>query len=330
MAQTTGTYSTYDIVGQREELADTISMITPEETPLYTSLKKQKLASKHPEWQTDVLEPPADNAQLEGDNYSFSSKTPTTRVGNYTQILHKTGIISGTAEVVDKAGRSKESTREKMKSGLALRKDLERMLLSNQASVAGDDITARRSAGIPAWLTSNDDRDVGGSEGGFSGGLVAAATNGSQRAFTKTITDTVMALTYNSGGNARHVYVSPYVKSVQSRFMSDSNVVALRSAAEDSPRNMLIAAADIYLSDFGKVTFHPNRVMATSAALARNAFFIDPDMIAYGTLRPIQEDDVAKTGDHVPYVLIHEGCLIMRNQAAHGIAADLYGLTAST
>ena len=48
MAQATGTYSSYDIVGAREELADVISRIDPEETPLYTMLPKQSLKSKNP------------------------------------------------------------------------------------------------------------------------------------------------------------------------------------------------------------------------------------------------------------------------------------------
>jgi hypothetical protein len=335
MAQTTGTYSTYDHIGAREELSDMISMITPDETPCYSAFSKRKLSSKHPEWQTDTLRAPAANAQIEGDNYTFTSKTPTTRIGTYTQIFTETGMITGTADVVDKAGRAKETTREKMKSGLVLRKDIERAIVLNGASAAGSDTVARTFAGFPAWLTTNDDRN-GGSDGGFSAGIVAAATNGTQRAFTKTILDNVMANCYNSGGNCKDVYVSTYVKRVQSTFMADTNVAAFRynldrgrgaSAAE----NKIVAAADIYLGDFGEVTFHMNRVMtASGATVARNVLFVDPDMVAYGTLRPIQEDEVAKTGDAEPYALVHEGALIMKNEAAHGVAADIFGLTAST
>jgi hypothetical protein len=38
----------------------------------------------------------------------------------------------------------------------------------------------------------------------------------------------------------------------------------------------------------------------------------------------------AKTGDAEKRVLVTEYTLLVSNQAAHGVAADLYGLTAST
>lgn len=331
MAQSTGTQSSYDLVGAREELADTISMITPQETPLYSDLSRVKVKSVHPEWQTDTLATPAANAQIEADNYTYSAPAATTRVGTYTQISWKTGLVSETADAVDKAGRDKETTREKMKRGIELRKDIEFIILSNQASVAGSDTVARQTAGFPAWITSNDSRGSGGSDGGFSSGIVAAATTGTQRALTKAITDNVLMSVFNSGGNVKNVYVSPYVKGVQSTFMSDSNVIPLRYAAKGSENNKIIGAADVYLSDYGEVTFKANRVMATSAAVARRALFVDSDKTAVGFLRPIQEDkDVAKTGDAEPFVIKAEWALIMRNQAAHGSAEDLFGLTAST
>ena len=62
------------------------------------------------EWQTDSLAA-ADttNGQIEGDDISsFEAVTATTRVKNYVQISRKTVIISGTQEVVNKAGRKSE------------------------------------------------------------------------------------------------------------------------------------------------------------------------------------------------------------------------------
>ena len=52
--------------------------------------------------------------------------------------------------------------------------------------------------------------------------------------------------------------------------------------------------------------------MATSAAVARRAFFIDRDKLKWGWLRPIHEDpDLAKTGDAKKGMIIGEGCLIV-------------------
>ena len=69
---------------------------------------------------------------------------------------------------------------------------------------------------------------------------------------------------------------------------------------------------------------------ANSAAVARRAFFLDPDMIAWGTLRPISEKDTSPTGDSEKGVILGEGCLKVRNEAGLGVIADLYGLTSGT
>ena len=75
----------------------------------------------------------------------------------------------------------------------------------------------------------------------------------------------------------------------------------------------------------------PNRQMArVGATVARNAFLIDPEMVVMGVFDDIKIEKPAKTGDAEKRVLITEYTLCVRNEAAHGVAADLYGLTAST
>ncbi len=57
MPQVTNTFETYDAVGNREELADKIYQITPEETPMLSLIGRKSVESTHPEWQTDALAP---------------------------------------------------------------------------------------------------------------------------------------------------------------------------------------------------------------------------------------------------------------------------------
>lgn len=86
----------------------------------------------------------------------------------------------------------------------------------------------------------------------------------------------------------------------------------------------------VYLSDFGEALVKSNRQMATDATSARNALLIDPKYASVGILRPMQTEYPAKTGDANKFVIKCEWSLVMKNQAAHGIAADLFGLTSST
>jgi len=330
MAIVTNTFQSTSAKGNREELSDIVSRITPEDTPIYSMIPTVSFKTTHPEWETDDLAAPADNAQLEGDEYSFGATTAAVRAGNYTQIMRKEGIISGTQDATDNAGGVEQIKYQKLKKAVELRKDAEFSIVTANASVAG---TTRKSGSLSTWITSNVSRGATGTNGGYSTGtgLTVAPTNGTQRAFTKALLDTVMQAGYQNGANFGHVFTSPYVKSVFVTFMSDANVATFRYMAENGQGNRIIANADIYEGPFGKVVIHPNRVMAGSAGLARNVFLVDTEFAEYGWFRKIKEDkDVAKTGDAQKFVMIGEGALKVKNEKGMGVVADVFGLTAST
>ncbi|PDT47327.1 head protein [Sinorhizobium fredii] len=330
MAVVTNTFQSTSAVGNREDLSDIVSRITPQDTPIYSMIGKTKCTNTRPEWEIDSLRAPAANAQLEGDEYAYSAITVPTRVSNRTQIFREGWVVSKTQEAIDNAGSVEKIAEQKVKSAIHVRKDMELAIVSNTASVGG---ATRVLGGLPSWLTTNVSRGATGANGGYSSGtgLTVAATNGTQRAFTKALLDTVMQTGYQSGADFSDVIVSPYVKSVFVTFMSDSNVAAFRYAADGKGKNTIVGTADIYEGPFGKVMVKPNRVMATSAGVARNAFLLTPDFLKWGNLRAIQEDpNLAKTGDAVKGMIIGEGTLEVLNEAAHGVVADVFGLTAST
>jgi len=329
MAAVTNTFVSTSASGNREELSDVVSRITPEDTPIVSSMRRTKASSTHPEWETETLATPAANAQPEGDDYSsWTAVTAATRVGNYTQIFAKDWIISNTQEAVDNAGRVEKRKHQRLKKGIEIRKDMEFAVIANTASVASG---TRYLGSLPSWIETNDSHGSGGADGGFNSGtgLTVAETTGTLRAFTKALFDTTLQLVYNSGGTPKQAVVSPYNKSVFSTFMSDSNVASFRYAASGSS-NTIIATADVYEGDFGKTMIIPNRVMATSAAVARRVFITDPSMMEMKMLRPIQDLDIAATGDAEKGVIVAEGTLCVKNEAALGVVADVYGLTAST
>lgn len=328
MAQVTGAFDTYESVGNREELSDAIYMITPEDTPLMTLLGREPVKSTHPEWQTDNLATPAANQKVEGDEWTFSEFTATSRVGNYCQISDKLIAVSRTQDKTIKAGRKSELKRELKKKGVELKKDMEFALLQNNASVAGAEGTARELGGFPAWLETNDSRGTNGADGGFNSatGLVDAATAGTQRAFSKTLLDDVIQLTYASGGNPKAIMLSPYNKRVFSGF---TGIAELRSNQNQGSKSQLtiFAGADLYVSDFGTLNIIPNRVMSTDTTTASNVFVIDPDKAKVGIFDDIQMHEAAKVGDAERRALVVEYTLVMRTEKAHGVVADVFGIT---
>ncbi len=330
MAIVTNTFRTGQAVGIREDLDNVVSRITPEDTPIYSKAEKEGAKNTHPEWEIDVLRAPAENAQEEGDEYVFNTVVAPTRVGNYTQIFRESWIISRSMQSSDDAGSVQKRKYQKIKKGVEVRKDIEFALVSNTASVSGN---TRFLGSIPSWITTNASRGTGGSNGGFSSGtgLTVAETTGTQRAFSKTILDAVAQSGYTNGANFTDLVMSPYVKSVFATLMSDANVASFYYNTTRGQANAIIANADFYEGPYGKLKVSMNRVMAGAAATARRAFFIDWDYLSMKTLDPIQEDpDIAKTGDARKGVIIGETTLKVANEAGLGVAADLFGLTAST
>ncbi len=338
MTQLTNAYDTYDgAATNREDLHDIISMITPDETPAFTLLNKgaRTVKATKAEWPLDALATPdTANANVQAFTYVFDPTAAPSKVGNYTQIFDKTWLVAETQETVDKAGKKSEWAAQKSKRGMEIRIDIEAAILANQASVAGSGSVAPRMAGLRAWLATNDSMGSGGSSGGYnsSTGVVDAATNGTQRAFTKALLDDNIQATYMAGGNPGTLMVSPYVKRVFSTIMSDANVSAFRTPLTGKEQGTIVGAADRYVSDFRNIDVVPNRQMArVGASVARNAFLIDDGMARLGWLRRIKEDkDVVKSGDALPGVMKCEVTLIVDNEAAHGVVADLYGMTSGT
>lgn len=333
MAQVANTYETYDAVGIREELSNKIWQITPEETPFLSLIGRKSVSTTHPEWQTDTLgSVDLDNNQPEGNDWSYDAIAPTTRVGNYAQISEKSLIISRTLENTDKAGRKSELAREVGKRGMELKIDMEAIVMSNQAASAGtgNGATNRKLAGFRAWLATNDSLGANGASGSFSNGIQGAATNGDQRAVTKALFDDVMLSAVNAGGKPTVAMMSNYNKQVVSRFLDDADIVPLRKELGKGAAT-IVGAADAYLTDFGLITFVPNTQMTRAGAtIARNVFLIDPTMVTLGVYDDVQIHKPAKTGDAEKRVLNVEYTLIVNNEAAHGVIADTYGLSAST
>lgn len=179
MAQLANTHDTYDANGIREDLHGVVSMISPDERPLQKLISERDVTDTNHRWTQDALAAPdTGNAEVQGFEYGYDSATATTEVSNYTQIISKLRLVSETADKVRTADGKTESARIKANMGKEILIDAEAIALSNQASVAGTSSVAPKMGGLRAWLASNDSLGASGASGGYSGGTVGAATNG--------------------------------------------------------------------------------------------------------------------------------------------------------
>jgi len=322
------TFTTYDAVGIREQLADVIYSISPEETPFISNVGRQNVANTLFEFQTDALASvDTSNAVIEGAGATASdaSQTATKRMQNYTQISRKVISVSGTEEVVNKAGRNSELSYLLAKASSELKRDMEAILTRNQAAVAGDASTARKTASLEAWLRTNTNRGTGTTDGAnptlsatTSGYPDAAATDGSAdalREFTETLLKDVIQSVWTEGGDPSILMVGPTQKQKASTF---AGIAAQRYMAPNEAPSSIIGAADVYVSDFGSIQIVPNRFQRD-----RSAFVLDPEYAAVSYLRDFEVQDLAKTGDSDKKQIIVEYGLEISNEAAHGVIADI-------
>jgi hypothetical protein len=313
MAVPSNTIQNVARVGVREDLSDKIAELFPDETPLINSIGRSKANNTYVEWQTDTLAAANEaNAAIQGDDLSNASRANTVRVGNHTQIFTKVVGASTTVEWTNKAGRQSELARELMKAGREIHTDIEKRACGNYASVAAAAGVAGLMAGSLAWLTSNTSK--AGSDGGFSAGIVAAATNGTQRAYTEALLKTVLQSIWVNGGNPKMVITNGTQKQAEAAF---AGLATQRREAGDS-RLTIVAGADVYVSDFGKIAFVADRF-----ASARDALIVDPEYMDLAVGESLQPFDLATTGLAKRKALRTELTLRMLNQAAHGAVRDL-------
>ena len=316
MALPTDTFSTYSAIGNREDLSDIIYNVDPTDTPFLTGIGRSEATAVLHEWQTDALDTASGTASavLEGDDATTDAVTATVRMSNTCMIQDKVPRVTGTQQAVNKAGRKDELAYQLTKSTKALRTDMETALLENNAEVTGNTTTARELASIEAWLHTNESRGAGGSAGasGASTDGNTAATDGTQRAFTEAMLQEVLRECWDSGGDPDCIMVGSFNKQAMSAFTGNATRF---KGAEDKT---LVAAIDIYQSDFGDLEIIPNRFQRS-----RSALVLQKDMWAVAYLRPVQMTDLAKTGDSERRQIVVEYTLEARNALASGIVADL-------
>ncbi len=322
MAIATGTFTTYATVGIREQLLDKIYNLSPEDTPGVQALGRSKAKNVKVEWQIDTLAAAADSSVLEGDDYSFATPAATTRVNNICQINRKTVVVSGTDQMVDAAGRADELGYQMEKRSKELKRDIELAVFGvNTASVAGNTTTIRKAGSMLSWLTSNVSRGASGANGGYNTGtgLTVAATDGTKRDFAEAQLKTVMQSAFTNGGKPTIALMAPGQKVNFSAFAGlAANRIDNAPAKKSEQQLAIMGAADVYKSDFGNLT-----AVADRFARARDVILLDPEYADIAYLRPFTPDKPAKTGDAEKRALLVEWTLIVKNEAAHGVIADL-------
>jgi hypothetical protein len=282
-------FCTYSAVGDREDLLDAISNITPSETPYLNRFKKVQVDGIKVEWQTDSLRAAAANAQVQGYSYSavIGTVSPTTRVYNYTQILSVGYEVSKTQEAVSKAGRASEVAYQKAKAVKEFALDFELALAQANERVAPAAGVAGEFRSVPTWISTN-------------------VALGAGADLTETMLNNLLQTAWTSGAiEMNAIYGGAYQKRRISGFPSSVR----QMMQEDTVYKNLVT---VYESDFGTYEVVLDRRLTTT-----ELHVLNDDMWQIGILRPIKSD-VALTNQRSAEAFVIEGevTLIANNEAA--------------
>ena len=321
MAQPTNTFDSYDAIGNREDLQDKIYMVSPEKTPVLSSIRRFTATQRLHEWQRDSLATPdKDNAVIEGDDRTGTALTATSRVANTVQLFDKVAVVSGTQEKTKSAGRGSEMKYQISKNMVELKRDIEAMVLSDNVAVAGNSTTARKSAGLGAMVYTNISHGGAGATPAHTSGLATTAqTAGTNRAFTETLLKTVSQATYTTSGEFPSlISLTPSHKGTFSAF---AGIAGNRYQVAKGKQGVIVGGADVYMSDFGELTAVPNYVQAT--ANATTAFVLNPEYMGIAYLGGFKSEPLAKTGHTEKELVSAEACLVVTSETAQAAVKNL-------
>ena len=297
MATVAGTYKTYDQVGKKEDIEDIIYDISPTLTPFTSSIGSSSASATLHQWQEDELAAVGTNAVVEGADAGAASADTTTLKTNNTQIFSKVVQTSGTADAVEKYGRSSELQYQIAKKGKEMRRDIEHAFVGAlQAGTAGNGTTARQMKSAQNQIDAS-----------------TTNTSGTNRAFTETLLLDVLQKVYEAGGDPNQIQVTP----------SHSVTVANFAAASGRERDFgtgskLVNVVDVYVSPFGECSVVPNRFLQANTALV-----LDTEYWSRAVLRPMQTIVLAKTGDSDKRQMLTEQTLVCENSKASGLIEAL-------
>jgi len=318
----------------REDVMNKIWDISKIPLPFADMVGTGSAKNAYKEWTLDELAAPdPTNAVVDGSDATGNNTATGTRVGNEHQISDKVVKVSYRADASDTIGRASELAYQLSRRQQELRRDVDSIALLNQASVVdnGDDVPGK-VGGLPTWLASNNTNF--GTDPGFNTGTgltEVGVVTADGIALAESAIKGIIQSIYQDGGNATKLLAVPAVISQFSEYLftSSARVATLMSdQGKSTEKATALGSVNVYVSDFGTLTFVPNRLqMSYGAAYAApglaaansDVFILDPEYLELCFLKGYQTDTLAKTGLAENRQMSVDWSLIVNTEKAHGL-----------
>ena len=291
-----------------EDVLDRIFDVSRIPLPYTDMVGKTTHKNERYDWVVDKLDAPdLTNAVVDGSDAGAAEDASGERVGNHSQTSTKVIAVSHRADDSDRIGAEKEFAYQLTRANQHLRRDLEAISLSDQASVPDDGgSTAGKTGALGSWIASN----VMTADGTPVAAVGYSHATGKTTLPTAVEADDADALSYGAikagiqavyeeGGDVSVLMARPSVIAAISEFCYSSDVPIASLTADQGTsqdKQAAVGAIQVIVTDFGKVKLVSNRLMPAMTDGNDCVYLLDPQYLSTSYLSGISGYDLAKTG----------------------------------
>lgn len=327
-----GVMNSFDVgTGNREDLLDIITNISPMDTLFLSGFEKVPASNITHEWLVDILagfgDPDNGDADVqavaEGSDATFDPLVPRKRLCNLTHIIRRTGDVSDTQRDINTAGIRDEYVYQLRKATMELARFIEFALLHSvrqfqfqQGNAVG--VIPRKMDGFYAFASADDPTCVttlglGEEE---MGTVTTVAGSSPDDCITECILNSHLEAMWEKGAMTDTMWVN----SAQKRSLSNLTLNPNSNVRYNIPVNerTVINTVDFYQSDFGTQRIYLHRYQRND-----RISFAEANKLRIAVLRPVLSVELAKLGSSSKFMIEWEGTLEVLAPNAIGFITDL-------
>ena len=323
--------TTYNTAGDREDLTNALTILTPEDCPKVSTFpKSQAPMNAYQEWQVDSLLPVNFGGVLEGqDVQSMTDQVANrARIGNYIQNFIFTWAVSRNQEASVPAGVANEVANSKTKAARNIKRSIEAMIGSDNDRQQDNGTVPYKSRALGKWISTSPGSDVPAAYTTPSASI-STATSG---AITESSFNDVYQSIFQQVGGARSytLYAGPTLKRTISKFQrnaSGTTATQVYIVNQDASQHQIDLNVTIYNGDFHNVTIIPDMFNGladganpgtVTAQQQNRGYVIDPDLVGISYMFGVESQDLPDFGGGPNGYLRCSATLEMKNPLGVG------------
>ena len=338
----------------REDLMDKVWNVSKIPLPFQDMIGQGVCKSNLHEWTIDKLAIAAANAWVENasvpatgtaavptDIGDSATESNVIRARNHCQISAKVVSVSDRSQNVMTSGNTASLAYQLMMRQRELRQDMEFILLSNTASLAGNSTTiAPLLGGYLSWVADKaaptqdlflSAAAVPSAQGGYNQTTLltaAAAATATPAAISEADLRDVIQAIYNGGAEATTLMCRPTMKRIISQYMYTSSARIAQLTADvgqgNSGTDVARGAVSVFISDYGVLALMPNRFFPFQASTTHEYCAVfDPAYLAVDYLSNIKVTEEAHLGLQSRRSMVADYTLRVSSDQAIGAIVDI-------